>query len=744
MHYYALISLAMTFISSRYSDYDQKHKAPQINLPFKREYDLIYSYYIIDRSEIFDFDDDPRKTAICKVCDDKIDIVCGSNMGSSYTILLTNHLRKHGKEFQEYLVEYSLLMKPDTKNIHEHFDKMTSPKISFDEKLSSLRVRECVRNRNLNKRNIAGVQYSPRDLCFYKGINIKLVKADNAKMLDFIHKYSNQNVNRIELMGTETMGANLLRNYKQSKCLVDNDGDIIMDLQRLLCKNMCFFDPKLYDNCSYDHDGDISLFSKSTYLASFEGFKEEIEKYPEMQLEKDFNVELLKQTNQIEKNKNSIMEMNRMLKIIVSLITVVKDTIESKIKDVISKHTQNNLVKPDLAIHGWGPKIVDIDVANSEDDSQHFSEDKFSTFKHLDQHDCPAYEDESKKEHFSPFEKNGSYYYPCDVGGCAIPCSCPPCQNPELAIKCPEHAPDHPALFDTASAILIRRRILFESEKPIFRRPEHHPSLCPPPLKLANLSKLCSICLRNVDIHSQNHLTLHVSTCEICEYIDFISKNSYNLICFVCLKKFQRKYELENHLKKHSTNNPYYCDECDIGFSSRFNFERHLEEYHTKVDQTYSCEHCDLTFIAQRNLETHRKEKHEDVKLFECDLCEKSYPQKRSLTRHQRISHNIDNKKVSLPGTGPRNKNILDCDLCDSRFTQKSDLDRHLQTVHSGPHSENTFTCKICHKNFQRKDKLIRHEQVHNETKIICEICLTRFQNKNDLRIHRIANHENK
>ena len=79
-----------------------------------------------------------------------------------------------------------------------------------------------------------------------------MVKAENGKMLDFIHKYSNQNVNRIVLMGTETSGANLLRNYKQSKCLVDNDGDIITDLQRLLCKNMCFFDPKLYDNCSYE------------------------------------------------------------------------------------------------------------------------------------------------------------------------------------------------------------------------------------------------------------------------------------------------------------------------------------------------------------------------------------------------------------------------------------------------------------------------------------------------------------
>ena len=62
--------------------------------------------------------------------------------------------------------------------------------------------------------------------------------------------------------------------------------------------------------------------------------------------------------------------MNRMLKIIVSLITVVKDTIRVKIDDIISKHTVDRLVKPNLAIHGWGPKIVDADQTNSEDETQ--------------------------------------------------------------------------------------------------------------------------------------------------------------------------------------------------------------------------------------------------------------------------------------------------------------------------------------------------------------------------------------
>ena len=67
--------------NKRYPDY-LKPLAPRIHLSVKREYDLIYSYYNINRSEVFNFHDDPRKIAECKVCGDKINIVCGSGMNS--------------------------------------------------------------------------------------------------------------------------------------------------------------------------------------------------------------------------------------------------------------------------------------------------------------------------------------------------------------------------------------------------------------------------------------------------------------------------------------------------------------------------------------------------------------------------------------------------------------------------------------------------------------------------------------
>ena len=71
--------------SKRYPDY-LKSLAPRIHLSVTREYDLIYSYYNINKSEVFNFHDDPRKVAECKVCGDKISIVCGSGINSANLI----------------------------------------------------------------------------------------------------------------------------------------------------------------------------------------------------------------------------------------------------------------------------------------------------------------------------------------------------------------------------------------------------------------------------------------------------------------------------------------------------------------------------------------------------------------------------------------------------------------------------------------------------------------------------------
>ena len=549
-------------------------------------------------------------------------------------------------------------------------------------------------------------------------------------------------------MGHSHMSANLLKHYKRSKCLVDNDGEIITDLQRLFCKNMCFFDPEMYGKCTYEfqHNGDISLFSDVDYLNDHVGFKEEIKRYPEMQFNLGFDFELLKTAKRIEKYRNTLLEMHRMLTIITSLISVTKDNIKTKIHDIILRQTTNGLVNPELAIHRWGPIIHDIDVLEEDDKTSNYSESKFSTLTHIDKKDCPAYYDKSKEIYTEPIVEDGKVFYPCDVGGCLSLCKCSSCNNLQEALVCPNHAADHPKLFRKDRDIMISRRILFnvDREVPIFSRPFYHPERCPPPLKLSNIRQNCES-TQNVKKHTRHHLTLHTDNCEICEHIDFISHNSYALICHVCLKKFDRKDKLNDHVRKHSSNDPISCHICKTEFSNRFNMKRHLSEFHRDGTEVFKCQECNTYFSNQRNLNRHLQDRHKVEEHFKCRLCDKIYTTKDILKRHLRIKHNINERKAIIPGTSKINKNLHNCCLCESIFNQKSDMNRHMQTVHNSSNIEEKYLCNICNKEFNKKSNLTRHEEIHRKPKIniICEVCLDQFDTKDELRAHRIAVHEN-
>ena len=80
--------------------------------------------------------------------------------------------------------------------------------------------------------------YIPRDCEVLKG---KVAEGDIPKILRHLHQFTNKNVHIFELLGTKHENAPLRANYKMSKCVVDNTGDITLDLQRLLCQNVLFF-----------------------------------------------------------------------------------------------------------------------------------------------------------------------------------------------------------------------------------------------------------------------------------------------------------------------------------------------------------------------------------------------------------------------------------------------------------------------------------------------------------------------
>ena len=133
-------------------------------------------------------------------------------------------------------------------------------------------------------------------------------------------------------------------------------------------------------------------------------------------MDKSFDDISLKEVKCVQWDGRALLEMNRMLKIILSMITVKKESLKSKIDDIITNSTSDDkLVKPHFAIQLWGPKFADFDSKDNKN-TKDFDESLFHTYQHLNDEDCPAYFDKSKLKHTEPVTENGKVIYPCNEG----------------------------------------------------------------------------------------------------------------------------------------------------------------------------------------------------------------------------------------------------------------------------------------------------------------------------------------
>ena len=130
--------------------------------------------------------------------------------------------------------------------------------------------------------------------------------------------------------------------------------------------------------------------------------------------EKSFDDILLKYVRSVQNNASALQEMNRLLKIIFSMITVKKDSLNDIMLEIIKKDTdENKLVKPHFAIQLWGPKFSAFDDRDTAR-TCNFPESMFYTYQHVNDEDCPGYTDRTKRVHTEPWTgENGQVFYPC-------------------------------------------------------------------------------------------------------------------------------------------------------------------------------------------------------------------------------------------------------------------------------------------------------------------------------------------
>lgn len=154
-------------------------------------------------------------------------------------------------------------------------------------------------------------------------------------------------------------------------------------------------------------------------------------------------------------------------------------------------------------------------------------------------------------------------------------------------------------------------------------------------------------------------------------------------LCEICGSEFLSNFLLSQHIRRlhKRPDETFPCTSCPKVFASKANLDSHIKKMHQNDSKIHRCETCNNVFSSAPNLKQHIKTVHDVEREFECQTCKKPFKAKNRLTRHE--------KEVHMGKNGGDEVRMYNCDHCQKKYKRSWHQARHNQMKHE---NSNTST----------------------------------------------------
>ncbi|KAJ6633402.1 Zinc finger protein [Pseudolycoriella hygida] len=231
----------------------------------------------------------------------------------------------------------------------------------------------------------------------------------------------------------------------------------------------------------------------------------------------------------------------------------------------------------------------------------------------------------------------------------------------------------------------------------------------------------CELCynytssnVNDVFLHSVKHFSNDKENNVV--YYDEIMRGSHR--CGICRLNQPSLSAALRHVFFHMKTFLCPIRDCDDIFDEFRFLSFHIEQRHMAKENVkhLRCMHCGEISENYRTFRQHQR-KECLKKIFRCDVCDKRFFHKSSLSMH--MKYHLAAKYA--------------CEVCNKTFSQLCDYKVHFR-IHSG---EKPYKCEYCDKAFRSISNRKDHMSTHQTDKLFtCEICNQTFKSERTLRGH--------